>query len=83
MLAASVTIAPGASCSAFATDPATAPIGVQTITRSASATASSAVAHAVSVLRAAARATTPASMSHPRTVHPARAADRPAGETAG
>src|SRR6476659_1043258 len=74
MLAASATIALGASRSAFATDLATAPIGVQTITRSASATASSGVAPGVSVLRAAARAATPASTSQPRTVHPARAA---------
>src|SRR5947208_476977 len=74
MLAASATIASGAARRALATELATAPIGVQTITTSASVTASSDVAQAVSALRAAARAATPGSMSHPRTVQPARAA---------
>src|SRR6266566_446694 len=74
MLAASATTAPGAARSALATEVATAPIGVQTITTSASATATFDVAQAVSALRAAARAATPGSMSHPRTVQPARAA---------
>src|SRR2546428_6951739 len=72
MLAASATTAPGAARKALATELATAPIGVHTITTSASVTASSDVAHAVSALRAAARAATPGSMSHPRTVQPAR-----------
>src|SRR2546430_8474748 len=74
MLAASATTGPGAARRALATELAPAPIGVQTITTSASVTAPSDVAHAVSALRAAARAATPGSMSHPRTVQPARAA---------
>src|SRR5438132_6359832 len=74
MLAASATTARGAARNALATEVATAPIGVQTITTSASVTATFDVAHAVSALRSAARAATPGSMSHPRTVQPARAA---------
>src|SRR5439155_23059077 len=74
MLAASATTASGAARGAADTERATAPIGVLMITRSAPVTASFTVVHAVSPLRAAARAATSGSVSQPRTVQPARAA---------
>src|SRR5207248_408541 len=51
-----------------------APIAMRTSTAAAWVTASSDLAYAVGALREAARAAMPGSMSHPRTVQPARAA---------